>query len=63
MSHTRRHIIISMAVPHDEVSEDEHTHRLRREPSVLVDLDESCTEDDCAEMARLAFRRLKERGD
>ena len=56
-------IIINIAVPHENDEYQKQPVRLPISPSVKVDLDESCTEDDCAEMARLAFRRLKERGD
>lgn len=62
MSHNRGHIIISFALPHEH-EDEERTHKLRREPAIAITLEASCTEDDCAEMARLAFRRLMERGD
>ncbi len=59
MSHKSGHIIISVALPHED-DEDERESKLKREPSIVIELDVACTEDDCAEMARLAFRRLRE---
>jgi hypothetical protein len=59
MSHKSGHVIVSFALPHDDEDEESgKTSRLRREPSVFVEAEGPCTEDDCAELARLAYRKL-----
>lgn len=59
MSHKSGHVIVSFALPHQgDEEENGNTARLRREPSVFVTAEGDCTEDDCAELARLAYRKL-----
>lgn len=62
MSHKSGHIIVSFALPHDDDEEDNgNADRLRREPSVFVNAEGACSEDDCAELTRLAYRKLVRR--
>jgi hypothetical protein len=60
VSHKSSHIIISFALPHDDDDEEAATSRqkIRKEPSVFLDAPEGCTEEDCAELARLGYRKL-----
>lgn len=57
MSHRSGHIIVSFVLPHDD-EESEGNDSVRKEPSVVLTAGEGCTEDDCAELARLAYRKL-----
>lgn len=45
----------------------EHTHAeaspMQERPAIFITLEHDVTEEDFVETARLAFRRLKERGD
>lgn len=59
MSHKSGHVIVNIALPHDD-DEQENGH-LRKEPCVVVDLAEGCTEEDCLETVRLAYRKLTRR--
>lgn len=59
MSHRSGHVIVSFALPHgDDEEENGNPNRMRKEPSVFVQAGENCTEDDCAELARLAYRKI-----
>lgn len=62
MSHKSGHIIIDMALPHDpDEPENEREHPTPVGPCVRISLDEDCSETDCVEAARRAYRRLKRR--
>lgn len=60
MSHASGHVIINIVLPNDGHEEQENGH-LRREPCVVVDLAEGCSEEDCVETVRLAYRKLTRR--
>ena len=63
MSHESGTIIITLALPHNPPGEqEEREHPTPIEPSVRISLDEGCSETDCVEAARRAFRRLRRRG-
>lgn len=59
MSHKSGHIITNIILPHEE--EEQENGHLRKEPCVVVDLKEGCSEEDCVESVRLAYRKLVRR--
>lgn len=63
MSHETGTIIITLAMPHNPASgaQEEREHPTPIEPCVRISLDEGCSETDCVEAARRAYRRLKRR--
>jgi hypothetical protein len=62
VSHQSGHVIITLALPHhDDEEGGKDANRLRREPSVFVNAPGECSEDECAELARLAYRKLIQR--
>lgn len=60
MSHKSGHIIINFVLPHEDAEEQENGH-ITKEPCVVLNLQEPCSEEDCAESARLAYRKLVRR--
>jgi hypothetical protein len=63
MSHESGTVIVRVAMPHGKERTEEASEVMRREPSVFVDAPACQNEDDCAELARLAYRKLVRRGD
>lgn len=61
MSHKSGHIIIDFVLPHDEEESQEETPRTLVEPCVRLSLGDACTETECVEAARRAFRKLTRR--
>ena len=60
MSHQTGTIIISIALPHSGKTESEEPTPI--EPCVRLSLDEGCSETQCVEAARRAYRKLTRRG-
>jgi hypothetical protein len=58
MSHESGTIIVRIAMPHGRQNDEHAADTMHREPSVFVDAPACQNEDDCAELARLAYRKL-----
>jgi hypothetical protein len=63
MSHKSGHIIINFTLPHDEDGTEDAEAPTRREPAVAISLGDACSEVECVEAARRAYRKLVRRGD
>lgn len=58
MSHKSGHVIVNIVLPHEE---EEQENGLCCEPCVVVDVPDGCSEDDCVELVRLAYRKVRRR--
>jgi hypothetical protein len=62
MSHVSGHIIIDLVLPHDpHETEEAPDERARVEPCVRLSLGDACSETECVEAARRAYRKLMRR--
>lgn len=61
MSHRSGTVILRVPLQHGEEQEADAIDALSREPSVFVNAEGCKNEDDCAELARLAYRKLARR--
>lgn len=61
MSHKSGHVIIRVVLPHPPGLAAEHEEEaspLSRGPCITIDLPEGCSEEECAQLTRKAYRKL-----